>query len=161
MSYGVAPRFCASAATWSAGTYMNSARLSTNLSTSHGQATLSTRGCSRVIHFIVVLPKTPAAAIGSIAEVTQDFLIYVVGALLAAVIVAAVLYWRYPWSRPRGRFGTAAIATFVAWILWRVVLQLSNGDNLGVDNPLDLGELWRELADPAVVIHPHRPAGAF
>jgi len=71
--------------------------------------------------------------------VTQDFLIYVVGALLAAVIVAAVLYWRSPWSRPRGRFGTAAIATFVAWILWRVVLQLSNGDNLDVDNPLLLG----------------------
>ena len=92
---------------------------------------------------------------------TQDFLIDVVGALLAAVIVAAVLYWRSPWSRPRGRFGTAAIATFVAWILWRVVLQLSNGDNLDVDNPLHLGELWRELADPAVVIHPHRPAGAF
>ena len=70
---------------------------------------------------------------------TQDFLVYVVGALLAAVIVAAVLYWRSPWSRPRGRFGTAAIATFVAWILWRVVLQLSNGDNLDVDNPLLLG----------------------
>src|SRR5207248_4143114 len=69
-------------------------------------------------------PKTPAAAIGSIAEVAQDSLIYVVGALLAAVIVAAVLYWRYPWLRPRRRFGTAAIATFVAWILWRVVLQL-------------------------------------
>ena len=70
---------------------------------------------------------------------TQDFLIYVVGALLAAVIVAAVLYWRSPWSRPRGRFGTAAIATFVAWIFSRVVLQLSNGDNLDVDNPLLLG----------------------
>ncbi|TMG52027.1 MAG: hypothetical protein E6H84_14630 [Chloroflexi bacterium] len=69
----------------------------------------------------------------------QDALIYVVGALLAAVIVAAVLYWRYPWSRPRGRYGTAAIATFVAWILWRVVLQLSNGDNLDVDNPFLLG----------------------
>ena len=92
-----------------------------------------------MIHFMVVLPKTPAAAIGSIAEVTQDSLIYVVGALLAAVIVAAALYWRYPWSRPRGRFGIAAMATFVAWILWRVVLQLSNADNLDVDNPLLLG----------------------
>jgi len=71
--------------------------------------------------------------------VNQDALIYVVGALLAAVIVAAVLYWRYPWSRARGRFGSAATATFVAWILWRVVLQLSNGDNLDVDNPLLLG----------------------
>ncbi len=70
---------------------------------------------------------------------TQDLLIYVVGALLAAIVVAAVLYWRYPWSRQRGRFGVAAIATFVAWILWRVVLQLSNGDNLDVDNPLLLG----------------------
>src|SRR2546425_1386659 len=118
---------------------MNSACLSTNLPISHGHATLSTRGCSRVIHFMVVLPKTPAAAIGSIAEVTQNFLIYVVGALLAAAIVAAVLYWRYPWSRPRGRLGTAAIATFVAWILWRVVLELSGGENLDVDNPLLLG----------------------
>src|SRR5437762_11644234 len=36
---------------------MNSACLSTNLSISHGHATLSTRGCSRVIHFMVVLPK--------------------------------------------------------------------------------------------------------
>ena len=69
----------------------------------------------------------------------QDALIYVVGALLAAVIVAAVLYWRYPWSRARARFGSAATATFVAWILWRAVLQLSNGDNLDVDNPLLLG----------------------
>ena len=92
-----------------------------------------------MIHFMVVLPKTPAPAIGSIAELTQNFLIYVVGALLAAAIVAAVLYWRYPWSRPRGKLGTAAIATFVAWILWRVVLQLSNGENLDVDNPLLLG----------------------
>ena len=70
---------------------------------------------------------------------TQDLLVYVLGALLAAVVVAAALYLRYPWSRQRGRFGVAAIATFVAWILWRVVLQLSNADNLDVDNPLLLG----------------------
>ena len=70
---------------------------------------------------------------------TQDLLIYVVGALLAAIVVAAALYWRYPWSRKRGRFGIAAIATFVTWIVWRVVLQLSNADNLDVDNPLLLG----------------------
>src|SRR2546422_8913525 len=124
---------------------MNSACLSTNLSISHGQATLSTRGCSRVIHFIVVLPKTPAAAIGSIAEETQDFLIYVVGALLAAVIVAAVMYWRYPWSRPRGRFGTPAIATFAAGILWRVALQFINGGNLDGDNPRVLGFCARDV----------------
>ena len=70
---------------------------------------------------------------------TQDLLIYVVGALLAAIVVAAALYWRYPWSRKRGRYGIAAIATFVTWIVWRVVLQLSNADNLDVDNPLLLG----------------------
>ena len=70
---------------------------------------------------------------------TQDLLIYVVGALLAAIVVAAALYWRYPWSRQRGRFGIAAIGTFVAWIVWRVVLQLSNAENLDVDNPLLLG----------------------
>src|SRR6266511_3037733 len=34
---------------------MNSACLSTNFSTSQGQATRSTRGCSRVIHFISFL----------------------------------------------------------------------------------------------------------
>jgi len=83
--------------------------------------------------------------------VTQDFLIYVVGALLAAVIVAAVLYWRYPWSRPRGRFATAAIATFVAWILWRVVLQLSNGDNLDVDNPVLLGLSAQDVGSGVLV----------
>jgi len=76
---------------------------------------------------------------GSIAEVTRDLLIYVLGALLAAIVVAAALYWRYPWSRQRGRFGIAAIGTFVAWIVWRVVLQLSNAENLDVDNPLLLG----------------------
>jgi len=59
--------------------------------------------------------------------------------VLAAIVVAAVLYWRYPWSRQRGRLRTAAIATFVAWIIWRLVLQLSNADNLDVDNPLLLG----------------------
>src|SRR5258706_7427531 len=46
----------ASAATVSLGTYTNSADLSTNFSMSHGQATRSTRGCSRVIHFIVSYP---------------------------------------------------------------------------------------------------------
>ena len=70
---------------------------------------------------------------------TQDLLIYVVGALLAAIVVAAALYWRYPWSRQRGRFGIAAIGTFVAWIAWSVVLQLSNADSLDVDNPLLVG----------------------
>ena len=44
-----------------------------------------------MIHFMVVLPKTPAAAIGSIAEVTQNFLIYVVGALLAAAIFLTLM----------------------------------------------------------------------
>jgi len=71
--------------------------------------------------------------------VTQDLLIYVLGALLAAIVVAAALYWRYPWSRQRGRFGIAAIGTFVAWIAWSVVLQLSNADSLDVDNPLLVG----------------------
>ena len=70
---------------------------------------------------------------------TGDLLIDVVGALLAAIVVAAALYSRYPWSRPRRRLGTAATATFVAWLLWRVVLRLSNADNLDVDNPLLLG----------------------
>ena len=70
---------------------------------------------------------------------TQDLLIYVLGALLAAIVVAAALYWRYPWSRQRGRFGIAAIGTFVAWIAWSVVLQLSNADSLDVDNPLLVG----------------------
>src|SRR5436190_16319970 len=51
-SYGVAFRVRASAITWSVGTYMNSASLSTNFSMSHGHATRSTRGCSRVIHFM-------------------------------------------------------------------------------------------------------------
>ncbi|TMC44763.1 MAG: hypothetical protein E6J23_06515 [Chloroflexi bacterium] len=74
-----------------------------------------------MIHFIVILPRTDA--IGSIAEATRDLLIYVLGALLAAIVVAAALYWRYPWSREGGRFGVAAITTFVAWIVWRVVLQ--------------------------------------
>jgi hypothetical protein len=73
------------------------------------------------------------------SSVTQGLLIAVAGALLAAIVVAVVLRWRYPWSRERGRFMTAAIGTFLAWIVWRVVLQLSDGDNLDVDNPLLLG----------------------
>src|SRR2546426_880749 len=78
---------------------MNSACLSTNFSISQGHATRSTLGCSRVIHFIADLHlRSPA---GSIAEVTGDLLIDVVGALLAAIVVAVVLYSRYPWSRPR------------------------------------------------------------
>src|SRR5205814_10128950 len=56
-SYGVAFRVRASAITWSVGTYMNSASLSTNFSMSHGHATRSTRGCSRVIHFTRELPR--------------------------------------------------------------------------------------------------------
>jgi len=34
---------------------------------------------------------------------------------------------------------TAATATFIGWVLWRMVLQLSNADNLDVDNPWLLG----------------------
>src|SRR2546425_10746430 len=48
---------------------MNSACLSTNRSMSQGQATRSTRGCSRVIHFIAVLQRR--SPVGSIAEVPQ------------------------------------------------------------------------------------------
>src|SRR2546427_6318752 len=108
---------------------MNSACLSTNLSISHGQATLSTRGCSRVIHFIVVLPKAPAAAIGSIAEVTQNFLIYVVGALLAAVVVAAGLYPRFSRSRPRRRVATPPLGPFFAGVPRRLCVPPSNRGN--------------------------------
>src|SRR5436190_17697121 len=117
---------------------MNSACLSTNLSISHGHATLSTRGCSRVIHFMVVLPKH--LLLSSVASQSDSGLSHICRWCAARGgdrRGGAVL--RSPWSRPRGRFGTAAIATFVAWILWRVVLQLSNGDNLDVDNPLLLG----------------------
>ena len=69
----------------------------------------------------------------------QDVLVYIVGALLASAVVAAILYWRFAWSRDRGRFVTAATATFIGWVLWRTVLQLSNADNLDVDNPWLLG----------------------
>src|SRR5437667_7241276 len=48
---------------------MNSACLSTNRSMSQGQATRSTRGCSRVIHFIAVLQRR--LPIGSIADVPE------------------------------------------------------------------------------------------
>src|SRR5258708_9278269 len=41
---------------------MNSASLSTNFSMSHGHATRSTRGCSRVIHFIV-FSSSPVTAV--------------------------------------------------------------------------------------------------
>ena len=40
---------------------------------------------------------------------TQDLLFYVLGALLVAIVVPAALYWRYPWSRQRGRFGIAGL----------------------------------------------------
>src|SRR5213594_4925658 len=48
---------------------MNSACLSTNRSMSQGQATRSTRGCSRVIHFIAVLQRR--LPVGSIADVSE------------------------------------------------------------------------------------------
>src|SRR2546430_14564032 len=48
---------------------MNSACLSTNRSMSQGQATRSTRGCSRVIHFIAVLQRR--LPVGSIADVPE------------------------------------------------------------------------------------------
>lgn len=99
----------------------------------------------------------------------QDLLVDAVGALLAALVAGGVLWWGYAWSRQRGRFAMAAVATFVAWIAWHGVLRLSDGDNLDVDNPLLLGlsaedvgsgvlaflfaalplGLWRERAEPA------------
>jgi len=69
----------------------------------------------------------------------QDVLVYVAGALVASAVVAAILYWRFAWSRDRRRFVIAATATFIGWVLWRTVLQLSNADNLDVDNPWLLG----------------------
>src|SRR5437868_4208711 len=56
MSNGVAPSRSATACTWSAGTYRNSASGSTNRLISHGHATRSTFGRSRVTHFISSLP---------------------------------------------------------------------------------------------------------
>src|SRR5215216_2632142 len=52
MSYAVAPWRSATAVTWSAGTYRNSASGSTNRLMSHGHAIRSTFGRSRVTHFI-------------------------------------------------------------------------------------------------------------
>ena len=60
------------------------------------------------------------------------------GAAIAAVAVAIGL-GLWPWSRARGRFAIGALATFVAWALWHLVLRLSDADNLDVDNPALLG----------------------
>src|SRR5215210_5721804 len=54
-SYGVAPSRSATATTWSPRTYKNSASGSTNRLISHGQATRSTFGRSRVTHFTISL----------------------------------------------------------------------------------------------------------
>lgn len=67
-----------------------------------------------------------------------DPAVVVATATLAAVVVGAVSYYR-PWSRQHARFAVAAVATLCAWVLWRVVLQLSNGENFDVDNPVLLG----------------------
>jgi len=67
-----------------------------------------------------------------------EAVVYVVGALLAAIAAGVVLRWR-SWSRGRGRWAIAAVGTFFAWIVWRAVLRLSDADNLDVDNPLLLG----------------------
>ena len=99
----------------------------------------------------------------------QEVVFDVVGALLAALVAGGILRWRDPWSRQRARWAIAGVATFVAWIVWRVVLRLSDADNLDVDNPLLLGlsaqdvgsgvlaflftalplGLWRERAEPS------------
>jgi hypothetical protein len=60
------------------------------------------------------------------------------GGVVAAVAVAIGLaLWQ--WSRRGSRIAVGVIATLIAWIGWRVVLQLSNGDNFDVDNPALLG----------------------
>src|SRR5881296_3733860 len=117
---------------------MNSACLSTNLSISQGQATLSTRGCSRVIHFMVVLPKH--LLLPSVASQSDSG--------------PSHLCRRRTARRDRRR-GCAVLAlslVTLARTVWDCrdryvrrmdplapVLQMSNGDNLDVDNPFLLG----------------------
>ena len=59
-------------------------------------------------------------------------------AVVASVVVAVGLA-SWGWSRARRRLLIGTAATFVAIVVWRVVLTASNGANLDVDNPLLLG----------------------
>ncbi len=59
----------------------------------------------------------------------------VVGGLLAAAAAAAGLA-SWSWSRAQGRFVLGAVATFVAFVLWRLVLQSAAASSLDVDGPV-------------------------
>src|SRR5262245_40481216 len=73
MSYGIAPRFFASAVTSFAGTKMNSGWGSMKREINHGHAMRSTRARSRVIHFMgVVLLESDSEADGGDEASSHD-----------------------------------------------------------------------------------------
>src|SRR2546426_6054518 len=71
-SYGVAPSRSATAITWPAGAYRNSASGSTNFLISQGQATLSTFGFALVTHFIFGPPSGARGAGRNLFLIRRD-----------------------------------------------------------------------------------------
>lgn len=64
--------------------------------------------------------------------------------LIGGVLVAAVLAASWPWTRDRGRFAIAALATAVTFVAWRLVLGGANATGLNVDAPL-IGVSWEDV----------------
>ncbi len=64
-------------------------------------------------------------------------------AALAAAIVAIGLYV-WSWSRERRRFLTGALATFVGFTAWNLVLNATDASNFNVDAPV-IGLSWADV----------------
>ncbi len=59
----------------------------------------------------------------------------VIFAVVAGVLAALVLL-AWPWSRQRGRFVVAGLATFVGFVAWNLTLIATNSTGFLVDAPI-------------------------
>jgi hypothetical protein len=72
------------------------------------------------------------------------------GAILTAAAVAGALYsWR--WSRQPRRIAVAAVASVLAFLIWRAALIIANGANLDIDYPLLLGLSFEDIGSGVMV----------
>ena len=66
------------------------------------------------------------------------------GAVLTALVTSAALY-AWPWSRHRRRIVTGAVASVIAFLVWRGALIIANGANLDIDYPQLLGLSFEDI----------------
>jgi hypothetical protein len=66
----------------------------------------------------------------------RDILVFAVLAGVAAALVAAGLPWTRRWTRQRGRWALAGLATTAGFIAWNLTLDATHARGFNTDAPL-------------------------